>query len=41
MLDETDDVSPLCYSEGDPTWVAASLFWKLTEVKVPPETKIQ
>ena len=40
MLDETDDVSPLWYSEGDPTWAAASLFWNLTEVKVPPQTKI-
>ena len=40
VLDETDDASPLCYSEGDPTWVAASLFWNLTEVKVPPESKI-
>ena len=40
VLDETDDVFPLCYSEGDPTWVAASFFWNLTEVKVPPETKI-
>ena len=39
-LDETDDASPLCYSEGDPTWVAASLSCNLTEVKVPPETKI-
>ena len=40
VLDETDYVSPLCYSEGDPTCVAASLFWNLTELKVPPETKI-
>ena len=40
VLDETDDASPLCYSEGHPTWVAASLLWNLTEVNVPPETKI-
>ena len=40
VLDETDDASPLCYSEGDNTSVAASIFWNLTEVKVPPETKI-
>ena len=40
MLDETDDGSPLCYTQGDSTWVAASLFWKLTEVKVPHEIKI-
>ena len=40
VSDETDDVSPLCYNEGDPTWVAASVFPNLTEVKVPPETKI-
>ena len=40
MLDETDDASPLCYSVGDPTWVAASLVWNLAEVKVPPETKL-
>ena len=40
VLDETDDASPPCYNEGDPTWVAASLFWNLTEVKVPPETKV-
>ena len=40
VLDEKDDVSPLCYSEVDPTCVAASLFWSLTKVKVPPETKI-
>ena len=40
VLGETDDASLLCYSEGDPTWGAASLFWNLTEVKVPPETKI-
>ena len=40
VLDETDDASPLCYSEGDPTWVSSSLFRNLTEVKVPPETKI-
>ena len=40
VLDETEAALPLCYSEGDPTWVAASLFWHLTEVKVPPETKI-
>ena len=26
VLEETDDVSPLCYSEENPTWVAASLF---------------
>ena len=25
VLDETDDAAPLCYSDGDPTWVAASL----------------
>ena len=31
--------SPLCYSEGDPIWVAACLFWNLTEVNVPPETR--
>ena len=40
MLHETDDASPLCYSKGDPTWVAAGLFWNLTKVKVPPETNI-
>ena len=40
VLNETDDASPLCCSEGDPTLVAASLFWNLTEVQVPPETKI-
>ena len=40
VLDENDDASPLCYSGGDPTWVADSLFWKLIEVKLPPETKI-
>ena len=40
VLDVTDDASPLWYSEEDPTWVAASLFWNLTEIKVPPETKI-
>ena len=37
VFDGTDDA---CYSERDSTWVAASLFWRLTEVKVPPETKI-
>ena len=40
VLDKRDDVSQLCYSEADPTWVSASLFWNLTEVKVPPQTKI-
>ena len=40
VLDEMNDAPLLCYSEGDSTWVAASLLWKLTEVKVPPETKI-
>ena len=40
VLDETEDVSPLCYSEGDPAWVAGSPSCNLTEVKVPPETKI-
>ena len=40
LFDETDDASPLCYSEGDPTCVAASLFWNLTEVNVLPENKI-
>ena len=40
VLDKTDDASALCYSEGYPTWVAASLFWNVTEAKVPPETKI-
>ena len=39
VLDVTEDASPLCYTEGDPTLVAASLFWNLTEVNVPPETK--
>ena len=38
--DQTEDVSPLCYSERDPTWVAASLYWNLTEVNVPFETKM-
>ena len=36
VLDETEDALPLCYSGGDPTWVAASLFQNLTGVKVPP-----
>ena len=40
VLDEMEDAPPLCYSEGDPTCVAASLFTNLTEVNVPPETKI-
>ena len=40
VLDGTDDVSPLCYSEGDHTLVVASLFRNFTEVEVPPETKI-
>ena len=40
VLDETHDATPVCYSEGDSTWGAASLFWNLTVVKLPPETKI-
>ena len=40
VLDEMDDATPLCYSDGDLIWVAASLFCNLTEVNVPPETKI-
>ena len=40
VLEEMDDASSLCYSERDPTWVAASLFRNLTEVNVPPETKV-
>ena len=35
-----DDASPLCYGEGDPIWVAASVFLNLTEANVPPETNI-
>ena len=40
VLNDTDDVSPLCYSGRDPTWAAASLFSNLNKSKVPPETKI-
>ena len=40
VLDKTDDAAPLCYSEGDPTWVAASVLRNLNEVNEPPETKI-
>ena len=39
VLDVTEDASPLCYTEADPTLVAASLFRNLTEVNVPSETK--
>ena len=39
VSDETGGASQMCYSEGDPTCVATSLFWNLTQVKVPPETK--
>ena len=39
LLDEVDDVAPLCYGEVDATWVASSLFFNLTQVEVPPETK--
>ena len=39
VMNELEDASPLCYSQGDPTLVAATLLWNLTEVKVPPGTE--